>query len=224
MIEIFLENNHRIDIVVTNPITHTAIDGSTIIGVLSVNPTGSAAVGAFTVGPSSSFSENITSSISNIFSESIVGGLVSSFTTSILQEVTQSFTSSFSSSITGSVRLEVTLTEDPECSGQYNGVILGSDITTVFSSSLSESIFNTFIITSASFVSASFGLSGSITNSFHTTSVSQSHHVTQSNTASFEIPLVETPDRCAGIFEIISSGSLFKVSTPMNLRSVRFLS
>lgn len=224
MSSIYIENNHRINIVVEDPTTHKTVSDLTITGHLSANSTGSAAVGQFFTGPSSSFLELSSSLIvSQTFSESFAGSITSSFTESIRQEVTQSFTSSFSSSATGSIVLEVSLTETPLCSGQYEGIILGTDITTVFSSSFSSSVFNSFPITSASFLSESLVISASVTLSRHTTEVSHSHHVTQSNTASFEVPLVETADRCFGIFEIIQSGSFLKVATPMTLRSVRFI-
>jgi hypothetical protein len=46
---------------------------------------------------------------------------------------------------------------------------------------------------------------------------------TSSFTASQEVPRVETANRAFGIYEIISSGSFLRASTPMTLRSVRFL-
>lgn len=223
MNELYIENDYLIDIRVKNSRTQKAIIGLDIDGFFSKNPTGSIAQSQFFVGPSSSFFGVITSSISETFSESFSGGLTGSFTTSLLQEVTQSLTSSFSTSVNGNVTLSVRLTETPECSGEYVGIIPGLDITTVFSSSFSSSFFNTFLITSFSFISESLITTGSVTLSLHTTNVSSSHHVTQSNTASFEIPLVETAPRCPGVYEIISSGSAIKTSTPLGLRSVRFI-
>lgn len=224
MRELYIENNHRIDIIVENSANHKKVSDLILVGIFSENPTGSAVQSKYTLGPSSSFNQVNTSSIASTFSESFSGGITGSFTESVLTEVTQSFTSSFSTSVDGDITLEVSLTEEPVCSGEYVGIILGTDINTIFSSSLSSSFFNSFLITSTSFSSESLVISASVTTSRHTTQISSSHHVTQSNTASFEIPLVErSSDRQPGVYEIISSGSFLKVSTPMTLRSVRFI-
>lgn len=241
--EIYLSNDHLVDFRVEERTTGLFISNLQLIASLTRNPTGS-------LGATSSFFSGVVtesfvsaSHLTNSFATEVLAA-TSSFSTSIgtvspMSGVLQSFThsilwhsahthSAFSSgsAISGNVSLSAELIETPACSGHYEGVILGSDITTVFSSSFSESLA---VIESSSIATGSndglseLVLSGSVTFSVHQFTTMSVSGFTSSLTTSIAVPLVESDDRCFGVFEIIESGSFLKASTPMTLRSVRFL-
>lgn len=212
--EVYLDNDHLIDYYLGERTTGKFITGQQLTAYLSLNPTGSAIVSTWYGGPTSSLVSvtQFTSSVTSHVSESI--------NVSILYEFSQSLTTVFSGSNIGTVMLSASLIETPAGSGEYIGTIPGPDITTALSSSFTQSFSSSFseTITTGS-LSASF--SASVTTSLSITmSVSG---FTSSFTASQEVPRVETANRAFGIYEIISSGSFLRASTPMTLRSVRFL-
>lgn len=214
MNEIYIGNDHRIDIKVRDPFTNKPIIGLAIQGFISENPSGSSATSSWFGPPTTSFQSASfgTQSLSSVTS--------SGFVESFVQHSSQSILRISSGSNSGIVNLTAPLTESPACSGEYAGVIPGASISTIFSSSFSQSLTTEF---SSSVVTGSFSgsFSGSVTLSLSVTmSVTG---FTSSLTTSHDIPLSNTPDRCSGIFEIITSGTFFKTSTPMVLRGVRFI-
>lgn len=214
--EVYLGNDHFIDYRIQERTTGKFTTGLGLTASLSLNPTGSAATASWFGPPTTSFQ-------SHSFSTSSVTQTSESrtFTESIITYTSQSIHRINSGSNSGMVQLTASLTEDPINSGQYIATIPGANIDTVLSSSFSESFTTEFSssITTGSF-SGSF--SGSVTLSFAVTMSITG--LTSSLTTSVDIPLAGSSDRGPGVFEIITSGSFLKASTPMTLRSVRFLS
>ena len=209
--EIYLYNDHLIDFRVQDRQRGTYTSGLTLDAYLSFNPTGSAITSSYLSG-------GATQSLVSVFTTSSVATVYSgTVTQSILTEVSRSVISNSTGSVIGSSFLGVALTEDPPCSGEYVGVIRGSDIAAALSATFDVS-YNTELSSSAVTFSADTLLAGSTTQSV-TMSVSG---FTSSFTSSQEVPLVQSDDRSFGIFEIISSGSFLRVCTPMTLRTVRY--
>lgn len=213
--EVYLGNDHLVDFRVEERTTGLFISDLQLTASLSRNPTGSA-IQSFTLdGGTSSFVDA---------SQVVLGSvqyISAAISVSILTESSQSVSTNFTGSVPGNTTLQVVpLTEEPACSGHYVGTIPGLDITTALSQSLSSSFSQSVSATTAS-GSSDLTLSASVTLSLaFTASVSG---FTASHTQSILVPLVESDDRCFGVFEIIESGSFLKASTPMTLRSVRFL-
>jgi len=216
--EVYLGNDHLVDYRVEERTTGLFISDLELRARLSRNPTGSAIRSFFLGGETGSFvaAEEFVVGTNTFFSGSV--------TLSILTVASQSLFTTFSNSNQGNTVLTASLTEDPACSGQYVGTFFGADINTALSQSLSSSFSQSV---SESVVSGAFDsgdslvVSGTVTTSVaFTASVSG---FTSSITESILTPLASSDDRCFGVFEIIESGSFLKVSTPMTLRSVRFL-
>lgn len=211
--EIYLDNDHLVDYRLQERTTGLLTTGAQLSASLSYNPTGSAISGSFLGGP--------TASVAVVTTQSVIAERISSsITESILFDISQSHDSNLSGSNSSSLNLQILLTETPNLSGQYIGTFPGADITTILSSSFSESFTTTFSGSAVTFsitptVSASVTLSLAVTMSVS--------GFTSSFTQSTVIPLSDKANRDAGIFEIISSGSFLKTSTPMTLRTVRFI-
>lgn len=220
--EIYLDNDHLVDIRIEERTTGKATSGLLLTASLSRNPTGSAETSFFLDGGTSSLVAATSFSVETIqFIGVIPGQAAPPVTQSILLRTSQSLFTEFTGSISGSKILTASLVETPVCSGRYVGTIAGIDITTALSQSISASFSQSF---TSSFTSTSFGsliISAGLTASVaFTASVTG---LTSSFTASNLVQLVESDDRCFGVFEIIESGSFLKASTPMTLRSARFI-
>ena len=224
--EVYLDNDHLVDYRVEERTTGLHISDLQLTASLSRNPTGSAIRSFFLGGETSSF----------VAAEEFVVGtsifLSGSVTLSVLTVASQSLFTTFSNENQGGVILAVTLSESPACSGHYIGTFAGADISTALSQSLSSSFSSSV---SESVESASFDTAGLIVSAGVTTSVAFTASIsgfTSSITESNLLPLQESDDRCFGVFEVIESGSFYsgsfkhilKTSTPMTLRSVRFIS
>ncbi len=216
--EVYLDNDHLVDYRVEERTTGLTISDLELNASLSRNPTGSAIRSFFLGGQTSSFVE---ASQADIGTTQFVSASVS---ISVLTVQSQSVFTLFSGVNQGNAVLSTLLTEDPACSGQYVGTFSGEDITTALSQSLSSSFSSSF---SSSVASASFDSGDSLITSLSVTLsaafTASISGFTSSITESILVPLVESDDRCFGVFEIIESGSFLKASTPMILRSVRFL-
>lgn len=214
---VYLGNDHQVDIRIEERTTGRFTSDLSLTASLSRNPTGSAIASFFLDAGTSSF---VSASQYDLSTAQIISGPA---TQSILTVSSQSLFTNFTGSIQGNVMLSTSLVESPACSGQYVGVIPGLDITTALSQSLSSSFSQT---ESGSSASASLDVGGLIISAGLTTSVAFTASITgitQSFTASILNQLAESDDRCFGVFEIIQSGSFLKISTPMTLRSARFL-
>lgn len=216
--EVYLDNDHLVDYRVEERTTGLTISDLQLSASLSRNPTGSAIQSFFLDGGTSSF---VSASLIESGTRTFVSGPTA---VTVLTEISQSLTTNFTGSIVGNTTLEIGLTEDPVCSGQYVGTFAGADISTALSQSLSSS-FSSSVSSSAATASLSSSTTASISGTlFATLAFTESiQGFTSSITESVLVPLVESDDRCFGIFEIIQSGSFLKASTPMTLRSVRFL-
>ena len=218
--EVYLDNDHLVDYRVEERTTGLTISDLQLSASLSRNPTGSAIRSFFLGGETASFvaAEQVELETVLIVSNSV--------SLSILTVTSQSLFTTFSGVNQGDTVLTTLLTEDPACSGHYVGTFDGADISTALSQSLSSSFSSSF---SSSTATASFDSGDSLIisgNGFTTLSVAFTASIsgfTSSVTQSILVPLVESDDRCFGVFEIIQSGSFLKASTPMTLRSVRFL-
>lgn len=220
--EVYLGNDHLVDYRVEERTTGLSISDLQLTASLSRNPTGSA-VQSFTLDAGTSnfvSASQFPIGTTTFISDTPLAGAV---TYSVLTVSSQSLTTHFTGSSTGSVTLEVGLTETPVCSGHYIGTIPGLSITTALSQSLSSSFGSEL---SSSNASASFDVGGLIVSAGVTTSVAFTASIsgfTSSLTESILVQLVESDDRCFGVFETIQSGSFLKAATPMTLRSVRFI-
>lgn len=211
---VYLGNDHQVDIRIEERTTGRFTSGLSLTASLSRNPTGSA-ITSFFLDSAPTFNV-VTTETSSL--ATTISGIV---TQSIYTEITQSLVTNFTASNLGNVILTTSLVESPACSGQYVGVIPGADITTALSQSLSSS-FSQTITGSFATGAVSISISGSATVSL--TFTASIIGTTQSFTASILNELAESDDRCFGIFEIIqSSGSFLTATTPMTLRSARFL-
>ncbi|KKL06785.1 hypothetical protein LCGC14_2592570 [marine sediment metagenome] len=215
--EVYLDNDHLVDYRVEERTTGLFISDLQLTASLSRNPTGSAIQSFFLGGGTSSF---VSASQFDVGTTQFVSGPA---TVSILTATSQSLTTNFTGSNVGNTVLTASLTEEPACSGHYVGIIPGLDISTALSQSLSSSFSASF---SSSVASASFDMGGLIVSAGLTRSVAFTASVsgfTGSHTQSILLPLAESADRRPGVFEIVESGSFLKASTPMTLRSVRWL-
>lgn len=215
---VYLGNDHQVDIRIEERTTGRFTSGLSLTASLSRNPTGSAIASFFLDGGTASF---VSASQHDLSTVQIISGPA---TQSIFTATSQSLFTNFTGSVQGNVTLQIPLTESPVCSGQYVGIIPGLDINTALSQSLSSSFSQT---DSGSIASASLDVGGLIISAGITTSVAFTASITgitQSFTASILNQLAESEDRCFGVFEIIQSGSFLKATTPMTLRSARFLS
>lgn len=212
--EVYLGNDHLVDFRVEERTTGLFISDLQLSASLSRNPTGSAIQSFALDGGTSSF---VSASQFVVGDVQFISGPT---TVSVVNEISQTLITNFTGSVQGNITLQIALTEDPACSGHYIGTIPGLDITTALSQSLSSSFSQTV---SESFATNSLAstVSGGLTRSLgFTGSVSG---FTSSITQSILVQLVESDDRCFGVYERIESGSFLKASTPMTLRSVRFL-
>ena len=212
--EVYLDNDHFIDYRIQERTTGKFTSGLELSVVLSLNPTGSAATSSF-LGPAITRLTSASVATSSV-TQIVQGG----FTESIVFHSSQSILFTSSGSNPGGVSLSAVLIEDPACSGQYVGTILGPTMSVVLSSSFSESLFteSSSSVTTASF---SASISASVTLSLSVTmSVTGS---TSSIITTAVLPIGEAANPIPGVFEIISSGSFLKASTPMTLKRVRFI-
>ncbi len=223
MREIYLENDHRAHYRVEERTKGKFLTGLTgMTASLSLNPSGSA------VPLSTSTSVDITGSL---ITASLTAG-TTGYSSSLSASVSQSFTSSFhtitiatsSAHSTGSTTSSTLIAPMPETaynSAEYLGVFQGSDITTALSASISISLSTvnsgSFVTTS---VSTSYIPSGTATTSIDTFTTISAYYFTSSFTTSVETPI---PHSGRDVYELITSGSHLKVSTPLCARSVRFM-
>lgn len=231
MNDIILDNDYFISYFMGDRTNGIQFSGLSLEAIISRSPTGSAVSASFMAGPSSSLVAATTSSssITTVAFQTNIGDngagttLTQSYTQSIVFESSQSIVTYYSSTIPG-ISLQQALVEYPPCSAEYVGVFYGGDITTAlsasystsFSSSVSSSISTGSF--SGSFVSASsFQM---ISQSFITMSVTG---FTGSYSASTAVPLDDQTPRSPGLYEIITSGSHLRLTTPLTLRSARFV-
>jgi hypothetical protein len=222
MKEIYLDNDHLVDYRAQERTTGKFQSGLSLTASLSLNPTGSAVVSQVLSGPVVTYAETSSFALTQTFSSSFSASVTSSFTASVYEIASASFTASVSQSNDANVTLAVNLIENPPRSGEYVGIIPGADITSALSGSFTQSFSSSFSTSSNSVTTQSFipGTNSSESIIFNTTS-----SFVESFTQSIEEPLVETSPRSWAIYEIVqSSDASVKISTPMNLRSVRFAS
>lgn len=221
MREIYLENDHRAHYRVEERTKGKYLFGLTgMTASLSHNPSGSAVPLLVSTSLDHSSSFLTTQSLVTRYSSSFSASVTQSHTSSFLSIVSASLTSSWTGATTAS-SLTTPMPESAYASADYIGTILGSNITMALSASLSQSFTWT---ASGSFVtsstSASYIPSASSTTSIDNLTIISYIEVTGSTTNSTEIPL---PNKGRRIYEIVTSGSIIKVSSPMWLRSVRWM-
>ncbi len=226
--EVYLGNDHFIDYRVQERTTGKFTSGLNLVASLSRNPTGSAIRSFFLDTPATLPVATTSFTLGTVQIIGLISGQVGPrVTQSILTLTTQSISTHFTSSLPGTVILTASLVESPACSGQYVGTFPGLNISTALSQSLSSSFSQSL---SSSIATASFDMGGLVTSGSGagevTTSIAFTASVTgltSSLTQSILVQLVESDERCNGVFEIITSGTFFKATTPMTLRSVRFI-
>lgn len=223
MREIYLENDHRAHYRVEERTKGKYLtDLASMTASLSLNPSGSAAplLVSISVNDSGSFT-SATSSVTYGYSSSIsASALTQSFTSSFLTITSASFTSSWTASTTESTVI-APMAETDFKSAEYLGTFLGSDLTMAFSASISQSyLLSTSSSLMTASVSTSYIPSGTVTTSIDTFTTLSFANTTSSFTQSTEIPLPNTGRK---VYEIITSGSHIKVSSPMIARSVRWM-
>lgn len=231
MNDIILDNDYFISYFMGDRTLGIQFSGLSLEAIISRSPTGSAISSSFMAGPSSSLVAATTSSSSittvtfqtNVGDDGAGTALTQSYTQSIVFESSQSINTHYSSSIPG-LSLQMALVEYPPCSAEYVGVFDGGDISTALSASYSTSYSSSFSSTvSTGSFSGSFASASSIqivSESFITMSVSG---FTESFSASTAVALDDQTPRSPGVYEIITSGSHLRMTTPLTLRSARFV-